>query len=156
MISTAYDPTRKSPQERLLHALIFELMATLICAPVMSWSTGKSLLHTGSMTLVFAAIAMLWNMLFNLLFDRAQRRLGFQRTPGIRLLHASLFEIGLTVTLVPVAAWWLEVSLLKAFVLDIGLVLFFLPYTVAFNWIYDVLRERLVRRRLQSAPTMVG
>jgi uncharacterized membrane protein len=43
---------------------------------------------------------------------------------------------------VPVAAWWLNVSLWQAFLLDAGILLFFLPYTVAFNWVYDELRAR--------------
>ncbi|MOA70075.1 Bacterial Transmembrane Pair family protein [compost metagenome] len=46
--------------------------------------------------------------------------------------------------LVPLAAWWLSIGLIEAFLLDIGLVLFFLPYAVAFNWSYDVLRARWV------------
>jgi hypothetical protein len=39
--------------------------------------------------------------------------------------------------LVPFFAWWLEVSLWQAFVLDLGLLLFFLVYTFVFNWVFD-------------------
>ena len=31
---------------------------------------------------------------------------------------------------VPVAAWWLNVSLVEALLLDLGIVLFFLPYVL--------------------------
>lgn len=55
----------------------------------------------------------------------------FQRTLGARAVHAVLFEIGLVMAMVPLAAWWL----------DIAIVLFFLPYTFAFNWTYDHLRS---------------
>jgi uncharacterized membrane protein len=96
---------------------------------------------------------MLWNMLFNDLFDRAQRRLGFQRTLKARLCHAALFEVGLVVALVPLAAWWLSIGLLEALLLDIGLILFFLPYTVGFNWSYDVLRARWLRRARSAAAS---
>jgi uncharacterized membrane protein len=41
----------------------------------------------------------------------------------------------------------LGVSLLQAFMLEIGFMLFFLPYTMAFNWVWDTLRERVIRRR---------
>ena len=41
---------------------------------------------------------------------------------------------------VPVAAWWLNVSLVEALLLDLGIVLFFLPYTFCFNLAYDALR----------------
>ncbi|MNN76703.1 Bacterial Transmembrane Pair family protein [compost metagenome] len=104
----------------------------------------KPLGHMGALTLMFSAIATLWNMIFNTLFDRAQQRIGFSRTLPVRILHASLFELGLIFMLVPLAAWWLSIGLIEAFLLDIGLVLFFLPYAVAFNWSYDVLRARWV------------
>ena len=41
----------------------------------------------------------------------------------------------------------LGVSLLQAFMLEIGFMLFFLPYTMAFNWVWDTLRERVIRHR---------
>ena len=41
---------------------------------------------------------------------------------------------------VPVAAWWLNVSLVEALLLDLGIVLFFLPYTFCFNLAYDAAR----------------
>ncbi len=31
--------------------------------------------------------------------------------------------------------------------LEIGFMLFFLPYTMAFNWVWDTLRERVIRHR---------
>lgn len=137
---------QKTLKERLFHALLFEFTALAICAPSLAWIMGQPLAHMGALTLMFSLVATLWNMLYNALFDRAQRRLGFSRTLPVRLLHASLFEAGLVVMLVPLAAWWLNVGLLEAFILDIGLLLFFLPYTVAFNWVYDALRARWIER----------
>ena len=135
-------PLQRSLRERIGHALAFELIAVAICAPALALLMDKPLAHLGALTLMFSTVAMLWNMLFNYWFDGAQHRLGFHRGLWVRLVHASLFELGLIVVLVPLAAWWLSISLLEALVLDIGLILFFLPYTVAFNWIYDVLRVR--------------
>ncbi|GGM19103.1 hypothetical protein GCM10009425_32460 [Pseudomonas asuensis] len=133
--------------ERAGHALAFELIALGICAPVVAWAMDKPMGQIGVLTLMFSTIAMLWNMIFNFLFDHAQKRLGFERGLGVRLLHGCLFEAGLVVLLVPLAAWWLSISLLQALVLDIGLILFFLPYSVCFNWVYDTLRARYVRRQ---------
>lgn len=140
-------PPQRSVRERIGHALAFELIAVAICAPVLALLMDKPLAHLGALTLMFSTVAMLWNMLFNYLFDRAQSRLNFQRGLRVRLIHATLFEMGLIVALVPLAAWWLSISLLEALLLDIGLILFFLPYTVAFNWSYDVLRARWVEQR---------
>lgn len=137
----------RSLAERIGHALAFELIAVAICAPALAWVMDRSLAHIGALTVMFSLIAMLWNMVFNLLFDRAQARLGFERGLLVRLVHASLFEGGLIILLVPLAAWWLSIGLVEAFLLDIGLILFFLPYTLGFNWAYDVLRARYVRRR---------
>nr|WP_312509842.1 multidrug/biocide efflux PACE transporter [Pseudomonas luteola] len=145
-MSSTSSPDR-SFWERAGHALAFELIALGLCAPVIAWAMGKPMAQIGVLTLMFSTIAMLWNMIFNFLFDRAQNRLGFKRSFAVRLLHGCLFEAGLVVLLVPLAAWWLSISLLQALVLDIGLILFFLPYSVCFNWIYDTLRARYVRRQ---------
>lgn len=148
-------PLPRSLGERIGHALAFESIAVLICAPAMAWFMDKPLLHLGVLTLMFSSVAMLWNMLFNYLFDRAQKRLGFERGLWARVSHALLFELGLIVVLVPLAAWWLSIGLLEALLLDIVLILFFLPYTLAFNWIYDVLRARcLLRRQTQVSDTV--
>jgi uncharacterized membrane protein len=141
---------QRSLWERAGHALAFECIAIGICAPTLAWLMDKPLGQMGVLTLVFATVAMLWNMLFNYLFDQAQRRMGFHRGLKVRLYHALLFEIGLVLVLVPLAAWWLSISLWAAFWLDIGLILFFLPYTVVFNWGYDVLRARWVARSQAS------
>lgn len=137
---------QRSLPERIGHALAFEIIAVAISTPALVWLMNKPLLQLGALTLMFSTVAMLWNMLFNYLFDRAQRRLGFHRGLWARLCHAGLFELGLILVLVPLAAWWLSISLLEALLLDIGLILFFLPYTVAFNWSYDLLRARWVAR----------
>ncbi|MNO10309.1 Bacterial Transmembrane Pair family protein [compost metagenome] len=44
----------------------------------------------------------------------------------------------------PLAAWMLNISLLQAFMVEIGFFLFFLPYSVIYNWAYDTLRARWV------------
>ena len=137
---------QKSLKERLFHAVLFEFIALVICAPTLAWLMGQPLAHVGALTLMFSLIATLWNMVYNALFDRAQRRIGFSRTLPVRVVHASLFELGLIFMLVPLAAWWLGVGLLEAFILDIGLILFFLPYTIVFNWVYDALRARWVEQ----------
>ncbi|MGE4406133.1 multidrug/biocide efflux PACE transporter [Pseudomonas sp.] len=144
-------PANRSLAERAGHAVAFEVIAVVICAPVLAWAMERPLAHVGALTVMFSAIAMLWNMVFNLFFDRAQARMGFERGLAARLLHASLFEFGLIVLLVPLAAWWLSIGLLEAFLLDISLILFFLPYTLCFNWAYDLLRERYLRQYVHGA-----
>ena len=138
---------QKSVKERFFHALGFEVLALAICAPLGAWLLGYSLAHMGALTLMISLIAMAWNMAFNALFDRAQRRMGFERTLAARVVHAVLFELGLVLTVVPLAAWWLGIGLWEAFLLDIVIVLFFLPYTFVFNWTYDHLRALIIARK---------
>lgn len=142
---------KKSIKERFLHSLAFELIAIAICAPLGAWLLGYSLAHIGLLTLMISLVAMIWNMVFNSLFDRAQRRMGFERTLVARGVHAVIFEIGLLLVVVPLAAWWLGIGLWEAFVLDIGIALFFLPYTFIFNWSYDHIRALMVARREAQA-----
>jgi uncharacterized membrane protein len=142
----------KSVKERFFQALAFELLAVVICAPLLSWLLGTSLTHMGVLTVLISLIAMAWNMIFNAGFDRLERRFGFRRNFTVRAIHASLFEAGLVVAVVPLAALWLDISLWRAFVLDIGILVFFLPYTFLFNLGYDRARAALLaRRRLGQA-----
>ena len=141
----------RSLMERIFHAVIFEVIAVAACAPALAWVMDKPLAQMGALTLMFSMIAMLWNLVFNVLFDGAQRRWGFERGVLARLSHALLFELGLIFMLVPLAAWWLSVSLMTAFWLDIGLILFFLPYTLGYNWAYDAIRARIMSRKTGQA-----
>ena len=140
----------KSVKERFFHALGFEVLAIAICAPLGAWLLERSLAHIGLLTLMISLLAMAWNMAFNTLFDRVLRRMGWAKTLRARAIHACLFEIGLLLAVVPLAAWWLDIGLVEAFWLDIGIVLFFLPYTFVFNWVYDHVRARVLARRLQA------
>lgn len=138
-------PLPRTLRERVLHALLYELCAMALLAPLGSWLLGHSLAHTGALALWMSATAMLWNMLFGALFERLEAQLGWTRTPWVRSLHAIGFEGGLVLLCVPVVAWWLQVSYWQALWLDIGVLLFFLPYTWLFNWLYDHTRARRAR-----------
>ncbi len=137
----------KSLKERAMHALLFEMIGVLLFAPGLAWVLGQSLGKMGAMTVMISTVAMLWNMLFNAGFDRLRARYGFAMSLTVRALHAVAFEAGLIVVVVPMAAWWLSISLLEAFWLDIALLLLFLPYTMAFNWTYDKIRARITQQR---------
>jgi uncharacterized membrane protein len=141
----------KSFAERCFQAVIFEVLAIIISAPLLVWLMDVSMAHAGLLTLMISMLAMTWNVIFNALFDKIERRLGLVRTFRVRAVHAVAFEAGLILTVVPLAAWWLNISLLDAFLLDIGVVLFFLPYTFLFNLGYDKLRVVVLKKRLAAA-----
>jgi uncharacterized membrane protein len=138
----------KSLNERIFQAVAFELLAVSICTPLLSWIMDKPMADMGLVTLAIGLLALGWNVLFNGLFDRLLKRLGLERNARTRVLHALLFEGGLVAFCVPLIAWWLDISLLQAFLLDIGVLLFFLPYTYLYHWAYDVLRDKWLQTRL--------
>ena len=39
----------------------------------------------------------------------------------------------------PFIAWYLSISLMEAFLIDVSFALFYLIYAFVFNWVYDVL-----------------
>ncbi|KAK76432.1 transmembrane pair family protein [Bordetella holmesii CDC-H635-BH] len=141
----AMTQAQKTLKERFVHAFLFEILAIGLCAPVAAWPMGKSLFEMGVLTAVIAWIALLWNMLYNAGFDRLENRMGWTRTLRLRVVHALGFETGLILIVIPLAAWWLQISLWEAFVLDIALVLFYLPYAFFYNLAYDKARVRVLR-----------
>ncbi|AVE58407.1 MULTISPECIES: multidrug/biocide efflux PACE transporter [Citrobacter] len=140
---------RRSLLERIFHAVCFEGIATAILAPTTAWLMQRSVLEMGGLTILLATTAMIWNIIYNALFDHFWPSHVVTRTAKVRALHALGFESGFIVIGVSIVAWALNVSLLQAFTLEIGFFLFFLPYTMFYNWAYDTLRLRVVRRRQQ-------
>jgi uncharacterized membrane protein len=146
----------KSMTERVGQALGFEGLALLICTPLLVWITGRPALEMGAVTLGLSLLALTWNIIFNSLFDRLKLRLQLSGGVWTRVLHALMFEGGLIIVAVPLIAAWLKISLMQAFWLDIGVLLFFLPYTYVYHWGYDVLRDKVLQkhaaRRLDALP----
>jgi uncharacterized membrane protein len=132
---------KKSLGMRTLHALGYELIALLICAPVLAWLFDESAAHAGMLTLMLSLLAMVWNIFFNAMFERVAARLRKLGGLAKRVVHALLFEAGLILVAVPTVAWWLGVSMIDALLLDLGFLLFFLPYTFAYNWAFDRLLQ---------------
>lgn len=125
--------------DRLRHAILFEIIALLIIAPVGAWVFDLPIHEVGIAGAVSAAIAALWNMVYNHLFDRALlRRTGTtQKSQRMCALHAVLFEAGLLLVLIPFIKFYLDVSWLEATAMDVATAGFYVVYAYAFNWTYD-------------------
>ena len=96
--------------------------------------------------IVVATIAMMWNFIYNWIFDQFFTGEKTQRTLSFRIFHVVLFELGLLFVTVPVMAYLLNVSIWEAFVMDIGVTIFITIYAFTFNWVYDNVRAVLMRR----------
>ena len=104
-----------------------------------SWILGRPMGTIGALSVMFSALAMGWNMLFNWLFDLWDRKYRDMARRGfaIRAVHATLFELGMLITGIFLVSWWLSVSYWQAFLIEIGFSVFFLVYAYCFNWGYD-------------------
>ena len=128
----------QGPRRRIVYVTLYELIAIVATSIGLSVFSDSSVERAGVAAVVSSAIAVMWNVVFNTLFERWEARQSVRgRGLARRAAHAIGFEGGLVVTLVPFFAWWLDISLWQAFVLDLGLLLFFLVYTFVFNWVFD-------------------
>lgn len=125
-------------RERLFHAVSFELIALAFIVPVSALLVEKDttdmLLVSAGMTLV----AVFWNYVYNLLFDKFIGSNRMERKIGIRVVHALGFEIGMLVFTIPLVSWYLSLSFIDTLILEAGMLSFILIYTGVFNWLYDV------------------
>ncbi|AJJ24384.1 multidrug/biocide efflux PACE transporter [Yersinia enterocolitica] len=144
---------RKTIFERIIHAIGFEVIAVAICAPVGAWLLDRSVLQMGTLAILLSSVAMLWNIIYNSLFDYFWPVSHVAKTLRVRAFHALGFESGFILIGLPIAAFALGISLLQAFILEIGFFLFFLPYTMFYNWAYDSLRARIIRSRQANVLT---
>lgn len=125
-------------KRKIIYIAVFEIIAITICSFAFAGISAKSLDHASILAVMTSIIAILWNLFFNMLFEAWERRQDVRgRSLKRRVAHACCFELGLVILLVPMMAWWLDMTLLQAFLMDLGLVVFFLIYTFAFNWCFD-------------------
>ncbi|HSC82070.1 MAG TPA: PACE efflux transporter [Pseudomonas sp.] len=127
-------------KRKVLQAVLYELVGALFVSPVIAYAFDESIAYSSTLALLLSLCALLWNMLFNSAFEYWEAR-QVQRTRGLwrRILHAAGFEGGLALLLVPLMAWWLDISWLQAFLADLGLLAFFFLYAFVFQWAFDLL-----------------
>lgn len=130
----------RQTKDRIRHALLFEVIALMLSIPLGNMIYGIEPVHFGVVAIVSSGIAMVWNYLFNLGFDHALLRMRGTpaKTPVLRIVHALMFEAVLLCLLAPLIAWYLQIPLGRAIVMDLSLSAFYAAYALAFNWAYDV------------------
>lgn len=129
----------RSPWDRVRHALSFEIIGLLLVIPLGALLFNKPLEAIGVISVVSATLATLWNFLYNLIFDHIHQRFKGTtlKSKTMRILHAVLFEVGLLIVLMPFIAWYLDISLIEAFIMDAAFAIFYMGYAYVFNLAYD-------------------
>ena len=125
-------------KRRVVYITLYEAIAIVAASIGLAAMSGQGLGHSGALAVIASVIAVVWNLAFNALFERWEAKQSVRgRSVWRRVAHAIGFEGGLVMFLVPTFAWWLDISLMQALVMDLGLVIFFLVYTFVFNWAFD-------------------
>ena len=123
---------------RILQAILYEAIAIAVVGPTLGLAFHKPQTSTFGLAVVLSTIALTWNYVFNWLFERWESRQAVRGRPfARRLAHGAGFEGGLAVILVPVMSLWLDISPAAAFVANLGLLVFFFVYAIAFTWAFD-------------------
>jgi uncharacterized membrane protein len=137
-------------QRKVVYVSLYEGIAILFASIGLAGLSGASAGTSTALAIVCSAIAVLWNLAFNTVFEAWEARQTVRgRSVWRRIAHAIGFEGGLAVILVPLFAWWLGVGLWEALLFDAALLVFFLFYTFAFNWGFD----RVFGLPASAAPT---
>lgn len=137
--------------ERVFHSVLFEALAVTFSVIGLALFTDHDVAALSGTMIVIATMAMCWNYLFNMMFDSFVQGEKTLRSLKTRIVHVVLFEAGLLLVTIPAMAYLLNVSLLEAFVMDIGVTIFITIYAFLFNLIYDYARVWIVTSRIEMA-----
>ena len=135
-----------SHKERMLHMVLFELAALILMAVAATYIVGGGTVKMAGLALSLSLIAMTWNYVYNYGYDKIYGADRSKRTKKTRVLHGLGFELGLMLVTFPLLMWVLQLDFWTVLVMDIGIVIFFVLYAIAFNWVYDSIRAQLVAR----------
>lgn len=123
---------------RVLQAVLYEVFAIAFVGPALSLAFDKPQASTFGLAVVLSTIALMWNYAFNWMFERWEARQAVGgRSFARRIAHGAGFEGGLVIILVPVMSFWLGITPAAAFVANLGLLVFFFFYAIAFTWAFD-------------------
>lgn len=125
-------------KRKIVYVSLFELFAVALTTTTLMLLAGSSGAHASVAAVASSTVAVIWNFIFNSMFEAWEVRQATKgRSVARRIAHAIGFEGGLVAFLVPLFAWWLEISLWQAFIVDLWIVVFFLVYTFLFSLAFD-------------------
>lgn len=123
---------------RVVQAVLYEVFAIVFVGPVLSLAFDKPPASTLALAFVLSSIALTWNYVFNAIFERWESRQAKKgRSLARRVAHGVGFEGGLVLILIPVMSLWLSITPWEAFLANVGLLVFFFFYAIAFTWLFD-------------------
>ncbi|KHO14362.1 membrane protein [Acinetobacter baumannii] len=127
-------------KRRIVYVSSYEVIGMVISSVGLALLAGDSVEHTGPLSVMITTIAVTWNFIYNILYEKWEARQNSKsRTVKRRIVHAIGFQITLVIFLIPLIAWWMDISLVAAFWLDVAFIIIIPIYTFIFNWTFDKL-----------------
>ena len=124
-------------KRRIIYVSLYEAIAIAVSSLIFI-AIGQKASDSGIMAVAASVIAICWNLSFNHLFEKWEARQTVKgRSVLRRVVHAIGFEGGIAAMLIPLMAWWFNITLWEAAVMEAGLLVFFMVYTFGFNWAFD-------------------
>lgn len=127
-------------KRRIVYVSSYEVIGMIISSVGLAILAGDSVEHTGPLSVMITTIAVTWNFIYNVLYEKWEARQSSNiRTVKRRIGHAIGFQLTLVLFLIPLIAWWMDISLIAAFWLDVAFIIIIPIYTFIFNWAFDKL-----------------
>lgn len=127
-------------KRRIVYVSSYEIIGMVISSVGLAILAGDSVEHTGPLSVMITTIAVTWNFIYNILYEKWEARQSSHiRTVKRRVGHAIGFQLTLVLFLIPLISWWMDISLVAAFWLDVAFIIIIPIYTFIFNWSFDKL-----------------
>ena len=125
-------------KRRLIYVSLYELIAIAAATAGLALLSGQGAGHSSVVAVAASVIAIVWNIVFNWAFERWEARQPVRgRSVARRVAHAIGFQLTLVVYLIPLIAWWLDMTLVEALLVDMAFIVLVPCYTFAYNWAFD-------------------
>ena len=106
-------------RRKIVHAVLFEVFAVTSVTLAFMAATQHGVGRSSSLAIATSLVAVLWNMVYNVLFEKWEARQTKRgRSLKRRITHAIGFESGLVILLLPLVTWWLDMGVREALILE--------------------------------------
>lgn len=123
---------------RVIYVATFETLAIVLSTMLLGMISHGDTSSNLPIAVSVSAIAVVWNFIYNSLFEAAEKRMQLQgRSIKTRVIHSVGFEGGLILFCVPLFMVWYKVGIWEAFKMEAAILVFFLVFTFVFTWIFD-------------------
>ena len=136
--------TTRPLRERVHQTCAFEIIGIACVTPLFMLIYGGHASEGWALVVAISAAVMIWAPVYGYVFDtieaRKTGRVASDRPQGLRVLHATLYEITAVGMSLPLAMGIGGLTLPQALGMNVWLTLFYVVYAYGFFWVYDKLR----------------